>query len=258
MNFLLECFEGQGFGGNANPSYASGGLKGHTGIDTCCGYGTDIHSAYDGYVYKVITPQNTGDGFTGVFMIVDDGVELFEYLVGHCNPTVSVDTFVKKGDVIGTEANHGTVYIGNILITLAMQKAGDQRGSHRHNQKRAIFKTKSTNGTVLSTLGSQYMENGFYYQIWDYKNGYNGCINPLVPIFSDTILVGSNGYRVACLQRFLLKQGCFIGDTTGYFGPKTMAAVIMFQRKNNIFPPMGIVGPKTLAKINEIYLSPGI
>src|ERR1700680_3850971 len=112
---MNQCTEGQGFGLNYNDSYAASGLKGHTGQDWSCGYGTPIHAPFDGLVYKVLTkehPSSDGSGFTGVFMIVDDGIELFEFLIGHCDPTVAAGTQVKKGDVIGTEANHGTVFSG--------------------------------------------------------------------------------------------------------------------------------------------------
>src|SRR5215211_1427280 len=105
----MICAEGQGFAENSNGSYIAAGLKGHTGVDVGCGFGTAITAPCDGYAYKVLTknnPANDGSGFTGVFMLVDDGVECFEWLVGHCDPRVSVGAYIKAGDVIGTEANH--------------------------------------------------------------------------------------------------------------------------------------------------------
>lgn len=133
------CAIGQGFGGNATATYKEGGLLGHTGIDHSCGFGSEIKSCFDTeYVYKVLTkenPANDGSGFTGVFTIVDNGIETFEFLYGHCNPSVKVGQILTKGTVLGTEANNGEVYQGGVRITLAMQKAGDQRGTHRHDQK---------------------------------------------------------------------------------------------------------------------------
>src|SRR5205085_2265969 len=130
-----KCILGQPFGKNYNGLYLSSGLKGHPGVDYSCGYGTPIHAPLPMYVYKVLTkdrPSNDGTGFTGIFGIYDDGVELFEFLIGHCDPTVSEGTYVDAGDVIATEANHGQVYVGNMPVTLAMQRAGDTRGTHRH------------------------------------------------------------------------------------------------------------------------------
>jgi hypothetical protein len=184
----MQCTEGQPFGGNYNESYAASGLKGHTGQDWGCGFGTPIHTPFAGLVYKVLTkenPSSDGSGFTGVFMLVDNGLESFEWLVGHCDPTVKVGDQVNVGDVIGTEANHGTVFAGNIQITLAMQAAGDQRGHHRHEQKRPYMKTKSLSGVALSIEGGgMYRDaDGFYYQVFDYKNGFNGCVDPSLPVF---------------------------------------------------------------------------
>src|SRR4051812_11977753 len=119
---MNTCFRGQSFGQNANPSYAAGQLRGHPGIDVSCGWGSPITAHFDAYVYKVLTPEHpASDGYTAILMIVDDGIEVFEWVVGHCNATVKKGHTVAKGDVIGTEANHGLVYSGNIQITVAMQ-----------------------------------------------------------------------------------------------------------------------------------------
>ena len=179
-----KCSFAQAFAANANDSYALGGLKGHTGVDWHCGFGTDILSDFDGYVYKVLTPAlpaNDGSGFTGVFMIVNDGIELFEWLVGHCNPTVTEGMYVRKGDKIGTEANHGTVFEGGVQITLAMQQAGDQRGAHRHYQKRPVVKSKTTTGQCLTNHQGGAYYDGNYYNIPWYSNGFNGCVDPTIP-----------------------------------------------------------------------------
>src|SRR5581483_404144 len=141
----MTCVQGQGFGQNLNPSYKQTGIAGHPGIDESCGFGTPGHAIYDGPAYKVVTPANAGpEGFTGVFQLVDDGLECFEWLTGHCDPLVQPGTPVHKGDLFFTEANHGKVYSGNIEITLAMQKAGNKAGAHRHYQKRPVMPVPST------------------------------------------------------------------------------------------------------------------
>ncbi len=47
------------------------------------------------------------------------------------------------------------------------------------------------------------------------------------------------------------------GKVTGYFGPATLKAVQKFQEKYGIAAPgavgYGLVGPKTRAKLNELY-----
>lgn len=249
-----ECHIGQGFGYNFNNSYAELGLKGHTGIDSTCGWHSDIKSLYNGYVYKVLNNKNT---FTGVFLIVDDGVELFEWLEGHCEPTVEVNKIVKKGDVIGKEANHGKVYSGNIEITIAMQLAGDKRGHHRHSQKRLLKKVKQTDSKkryITNIDGSFYRDNGGnYFEIWDYYNGYNGCVDPSKPIFSRDLFFGLSGYDVYCLQRFLRAKGMFDVEPTGFFGAITQASVAKYQKQQNIKPTLGYFGAKTKSAVLKSY-----
>lgn len=247
----LECNISQPFGANANPSYAGEGLKGHTGVDTYCGYGTDVHSAYDGLVYKVLkNPQDAfdGSGYTAVFILVTTPFETFEYSVGHLNPTVIAGQFIKKGDKIGTEANHGEVYAGTEHITLAMQAAGDTRGSHRHNQKRIVKKVRSTEPGkfYLTSFGGGYYYDDNYYEIVDIRNGYDGCVDMLPPLFSRDLYYGKTGYDVECLQRFL---GI---EKTGFYGILTTAAVAKFQYQNHISPTLGFCGPKTRELLNSL------
>lgn len=170
------------FGANANPSYKTGGLKGHTGVDSDGGYGSLVQSYWDEeYVYKVLTienPANDGSGFTGVFTIVEQDGKVFEFLYGHCNPSVVVGSILTKGSVVGTEANNGEVYVGQERITLSMQKAGDHRGSHRHDQARELRKDKiiQRDTTYITGMGGGiYSKDGFYYAVPNHKNGYNGC-----------------------------------------------------------------------------------
>lgn len=74
-------------------------------------------------------------------------------------------------------------------------------------------------------------------------------------LFLKTLYRGAFGEEVKKLQN-LLKEWPEIypeGLVTGYFGPLTEAAVRRFQQKHNI-EPIGIVGPKTRAKLNELAL----
>lgn len=252
---MNTCFQGQGFGLNYNPFYKASGLKGHTGIDVTCGFGTPIYAPFDGYVYKVFTKERpASDGYTAVFMIVDDGIESFEWTVGHCSPIVQAGESVRKGDLIGREANHGMVYAGNQQITVAMQAAGDQRGNHRHYQKRPVKKTMPMiqSREYLTALGGQPYRNqvGYYYEVFAPRNGYNGAVNPLAPVLQRDLWYGTQGYDVYVLQRFLKKQRLFTADATGYFGPATAGAIIAFQHLHNIKPRLGYCGAQTRSFIN--------
>lgn len=61
------------------------------------------------------------------------------------------------------------------------------------------------------------------------------------------------GNDVAQLQMFLSKDPALYpeGMATSYYGLHTFAAVKRFQLRNNI-QPLGIVGPKTRAKLNRL------
>lgn len=255
-----ECFVSQGFGGNP-ATYVP--LKGHTGLDENCGYGSEIQFPFStGYVYKVLTPENPakdGSGFTGIFIIVDDGIECFEWLVGHCNPTVEVGQHLVKGQVLGTEANHGLVFQNGVQITLAMQKAGDIRGAHRHNQKRPVEKSLRTDGKCLtsyasdSSQGGAYRDDdGYYYNFAYPLNGFNGCIDSTKSVFQRSLFFGLSGYDVLCLQRALAKVGIFNVQPTGFFGTLSVSAVMAYQRMKGI-SALGIVGPATTAALQKQF-----
>jgi hypothetical protein len=251
------CTIFQGFGGNATATYKNGGMLGHSGIDESCGYGSVINSYFNNeYVYKVLTPEqpsNDGTGFTGVFTIVDDGVQCFEFLYGHCDPIATVGQILPKGGVVGTEANHGEVYAGQERITLAMQKAGDHRGSHRHCQKRLLRKDKNIqpNTHYLTDSNGRFYYNGYYYAIPDYSNGYNGCVNWLLPVLNKNLYPLTTSYDVGILQRFLIKGGYLQSTDTGFFGTLTTKALMAFQKANGI-SPAPVCGPATRALINSL------
>lgn len=74
--------------------------------------------------------------------------------------------------------------------------------------------------------------------------------------FSETLSAGSRGAAVSRLQEFLKKYPNVYpeGRVTGYFGPLTEAAVKRFQAEYGI-EAIGVVGPKTRAKLNELLLA---
>ena len=246
---------------NWNPYYISHGLKGHGGWDWCCGYSSPIHSDYDFTVYKTFSKEYPGtDGFTGIFGIYDDGIQCFEWCVGHCSKVnVQVGSKVTTGDVIGEEGNFGIVYSGNQRITFQMAVNGDERGSHRHYQLRPVRKVKKTSwgGQYLYTVNGIHLDDSNnYYEIFNYNNGYNGCVDFLKPLFNRNLTVGMSGYDVWVLQRVFAKEGLFTVEPTGYFGPITLLAAQKFQKKHGIAPTLGYVGPITRTFLNTNYVVP--
>lgn len=244
----MQCTIGQGFGANANPFYKAQGLLGHPAVDSSCGFGTDILFPFKtpSRVINVVTPATAGrEGYTLVSILVDDGIECFEWIVGHLNPTVSIGDIVNFGDKLGTEANHGKVYSGNAEITLAMQRAGDTRGHHRHNQKRGLIPTVGTSWRDEYLLGpgwSPYFDGKRYFKIADPYNGYAGCINPSGPVFNRARTIGSSGYDIFVMQRILYRTGFLTAEPTGYFGPLTLVALMRWQSALGL-TPAPIIGP---------------
>lgn len=190
-----QCTITQGLADNATATYKNSGLIGHTGIDSSCGFGTPINSYWDKeYVYKILTkenPANDGSGFTGIFTIVEQEGKCFEFLYGHCDPNPNLlGKTITKNTFIGREANNGEVYSGGERITLDMQKAGDTRGTHRHDQARELRKDTviQPNTKYLSSLGGGHLFlNGFFYAIPNYNNGLNGCFDWTKPFGVQTL-----------------------------------------------------------------------
>jgi peptidoglycan hydrolase-like protein with peptidoglycan-binding domain len=64
--------------------------------------------------------------------------------------------------------------------------------------------------------------------------------------------IGDQNEQVKALQICLKSIGLFAGEPTSYFGGITRASVKAYQTLKGI-EPLGIVGPKTLLKLNEDF-----
>ena len=69
----------------------------------------------------------------------------------------------------------------------------------------------------------------------------------------------ARGEQVLLLQKILATDGAVYpeGTVSGYFGPLTEKAVLRFQKKYGM-EQLGVVGPKTRVKLNEIAVAKGI
>ena len=249
------CSVTQSFAQNANDLYKKNGLKGHNAIDSSCGYGSNITSKVSGKVVGLWTPQNPApsDGYTAIYILCTTKLETFEWCTGHPSEIlIDKGARVEKGQLIGKEGNKGSVYYGGIKITLKMQKAGDRRGSHRHDQKRPVrLVAKRRNGFKYLQYGDGYLRSpsGMYYE-YAIDNDFAGCVDWTKPLWNRDIHVGITGYDVELLQRAL---GLPPEYQTGYFGLKTQDAVAKFQKEVGLSPTAGYVGPKTRGVLNLQY-----
>jgi murein DD-endopeptidase MepM/ murein hydrolase activator NlpD len=89
---------------------------------------------------------------------------------------------VKAGDVIGTVGNTGLVYSLGVAVTKEARLAGSHDGTHlRGPQVRACRRHTVTapNSHLLSVGFGVYRDaQGFYYEVLDNENGYNGFNSP--------------------------------------------------------------------------------
>lgn len=197
----------QGFSENANVSYKRDGLTGHTSIDWAIPYGDPIlNCAENAYCYSVINRGNPDlMKYRAVFTLVnaDNGVsEWAEVSYGHLTDIhAEVGKTYQPGESLGTAGNTGTVFSGGREITAAQKNAGSKAGTHLHGpQVRPVQRVKKT------VRGKQYLydgngifkKDGYYFEVVNYENGTNGCVNPM-PFFSGGLAV-EYARRVANLK----------------------------------------------------------
>ena len=216
-----KCAIAQVFGANANPMYAAAGQKGHTGVDEHCGYGSEIYALKRGWVYKILDkdhPANDGSGYWGVFIIAQESDGTFsEWQVGHCSKIFcAVGDPVEPWTLIAEEGNRGGVYEGNVQITKVMQDAGDHRGSHRHWNKKPLrrqteVQRDAEGGMHLTNWGpsGQVYEDkqGFVYQVLNYKNGYNGSVDPMKDIDDGYAAINNRGQELTTEESKVVEDG---------------------------------------------------
>lgn len=176
------------FGANANPLYAGSGLKGHTAIDWEVPWDTPgINCADDAYCFSVMNRDNPDPSkYRAVFTLVETTTGIYEVSYGHChNILAEVGKTYQSGDVIYTAGNTGSVYFAGQEVTTAMKLTGIRAGTHFHApQVRPVIRVKSTDNkhNYLSDGHGLFKKDGDYFQVVDYNNGYNGCIDP-APFF---------------------------------------------------------------------------
>jgi len=199
MNSKLELFRPfkttaitQGFAKKANLSYERDGLLGHTSVDYGAPYGTPVPCCADeSYCFSTMNKDNPDPmRYRGVYTIVETETGVYEVSYGHFSDiTAEVGKTYKAGDIIGRIGNTGTVFAWNHEVTRAEKEAGSQAGAHLHGpQVRPVKKVRSRNRNQVYLYDQNgYLKiDGYYFEVLDYNNGLNGCVDP--ELFTTNIL----------------------------------------------------------------------
>lgn len=177
----------QGFAENATIAYKRDGLIGHTAQDWAIPHGNPVpNCAENAYCYSVLHRGNPDlMKYRSVFTLVegDNGVsDLAEVSYGHFDQiTAEVGKTYQPGEILGTAGNTGTVFSGKKEVTAAQKNAGSKAGTHLHGpQIRPVRRVNRTSKgkTYLYDGYGIYRKDGYYFEVINYENGTNGCINP--------------------------------------------------------------------------------
>lgn len=220
-------------------------LAGHNGLDIIIlgtdklGYGEDVLSVSDGQVVNIVydNPEHTRGA--GIYVRERlDGGSFREWVYWHLSSfTAYIGQTVRAGDVIGKVGNSGFVFP-------KPSPACPYCGSHLH----LAMRNYDYAGRLIKTdYGSGYADPTpiLFEKCEDKKLGF---------YFPYDMTIFSKGNSVSALQTILRIEG-FAQDYNpiGYFGRKTLRDVILLQKKYNITPWYGYVGPKTRKFLNSKY-----
>lgn len=245
---LPKVLRGQAFGNNDTPLYAAQGLKGHTAEDWGFGYGQAIPNlAKDAYCYSVMNKDNADPmKYRAVFTLVSDtDGKWYEISYGHASDILAVvgQTY-QPGDVLMKCGNTGDVYAFGQYVSKADKLAGSKAGAHLHGpQIRPVKRvTKRVSSKKYLTDANGYLfKDGWYFEILNYENGYNGCVSAdpfynsklaiTTPITPQKLEMGARGPHVTRFQGILQKLGYFPATQklTDYYGVITQAAYEKFK-----------------------------
>lgn len=230
-----------------------GGTRTHEGIDIIAAKMTPVVSTVDGYVSYVVSPQASW----GYEVVVSD-VDGYSYRYLHLNnDTPGTD------DGKGGEANAYAPGIRRGVKVVKGQHIGwvGDSGNAEETVSHLHFEIRDRNRVAINPYLSLMNATGRYMPSTS-AGAYSGGVvqhddNGSAPFYSEAVYFfaqdiseGASGEVVRQLQLKLQALGFYQYSITGYFGPITRAAVASFQTSKSI-DPIGVVGPKTRAALNE-------
>ncbi len=180
MQYYLPCKlkrKTQGFGGDPK-IYAP--LLGHPADDWAFEWDEAIPFIGEkNYVYsKLNEGSKDPERYTGTCTIVENGDDVDEIIYGHPHQMpVEIGRTYEVGETAARAGNKGMTFYNGRRVSLEEKLSGSHLGTHLHLQRRPLVKvTKTTKGKkYIETAKGKLKLNGFFYEIKDYDNGFNGC-----------------------------------------------------------------------------------
>ena len=227
------------------------GTRTHKGNDIIAPKMTPLVSTIDGKVLFIVSPQPSW-GYE--IMLVDSEGYQYDYL--HVNNDTPGTDDGKGGEVNAYApgiASGVSVVKGQLIGWLGDSGNAEDTVPHVH------FEIHDPSGAAFDPYPSLSVASGPYRS----SNNSAGVTSDMRAsllnvadgrpddVFKTGFDVGSSGDIVRQLQISLKVLGLLDGSSvTGYYGPKTRAAVMAFQKRQGL-DQLGNVGPKTRAALNR-------
>ncbi len=228
-----------------------GGTRTHKGNDIIAAKMTPLVSVIDGKVLYIVSPQPSW-GYE-ISLIDSEGYQ-YDYLHVN-NDTPNTD------DGRGGEAN---AYAAGMVSGATVSKGqligwvGDS-GNAENTVPHLHFEIHDPSGVAISPYDSLIVASGAYRSsnnsagiTPDMRAALEAVVDGRPDdVFKANLEMGASGDIVRQLQISLKVVGLLEKDSvTGFFGPKTRAAVMAFQKRQGL-DQLGIVGPKTRLALNR-------
>lgn len=160
----------------------------HDGVDVKpsedLGWKCNIRASQNGFVYKVMDNGGNPEIPNVLYTIETDGKDYISHSYLHLSSiNKRKGEYFSVGEVLGKEGNTGMVFSNGIRVTGAMRKNG--AGHHLHDRIQLVEPVKSITYPQNEYLVQEYDgkiyqdNNGNYWHIKNFGNGYNGCIDPM-------------------------------------------------------------------------------
>ena len=228
-----------------------GGTRSHMGNDIIAAKMTPLLSAIDGKVEYLVSPEASW-GYE-IALVDSDGYQYLYYHVNNDNPGTDDDKGGESNAYAAGLARGQSVVKGQQIGWVGDSGNAENTVPHLH------FEIHDPNyiaidpyPSLMAATGAFRNSNTMVGITPDTRSLLEHAVDGRPDdVFKSILEQGAEGAEVRELQITLKVIGLLDADSiTGYFGPKTRAAVIEFQKRQSI-DPIGIVGVKTREVLNR-------